>query len=320
LRCSAVSCVILGLLLTGCSSEPTRPEDPSQIVYVDESPAWSPVGDSIAYHRGVWSGDGSPGVYLVHLSGSGTRLIVADDGDWISQLEFSPDGTQLAGTRNGQLVVISVADGAVAEPFHTENLVSRPEWSPDQSRIVLNRNAWYPPESPDSAGVQIYDFSTNRCEPLIHSSPNPTWGEDPTWSPDGTTIAFIKDGELWLAQADGTGLRQIVGVQGGEILSTPRWIENGQRILYEHLFDGTYTTWVTTVDGTVRGRWPFRLGDSEGISPDGQQIVVRSGQRDGTTLYVLLYRRSLYGQASESLIPVTHYAPGGSIRSGRPLQ
>ena len=112
---------------------------------------------------------------------------------------------------------------------------------------------------------------------------------------------------LWLAQADGTQLREIVGVAAGEILSFPRWIDGGQRILYEHFFDGTYTTWVTTADGSVRGRWLSRLGDSEAISPDGQRIVVRSGRRDGTTLYVLLFERSLRGPASENLIPVTQY-------------
>ena len=50
------------------------------------------------------------------------------------------------------------------------------------------------------------------------------------WSPDGTRVAFIAGGQLWIANANGSGLRRLTTLQGGA--SGPKWAPVGNRIVF----------------------------------------------------------------------------------------
>src|SRR5437870_9552685 len=41
-------------------------------------------------------------------------------------------------------------------------------------------------------------------------------GDDAEWSPDGTLLVFVRDGDLWLANADGSGKRELLRTPNGE--------------------------------------------------------------------------------------------------------
>src|SRR5437867_1615038 len=69
--------------LVGCVKEPFRP-DPrfghlGTKAIVDDSPAWSPDGRFIAYHRAFISSDGPPGVYLISRDGGKPHQITGGD-------------------------------------------------------------------------------------------------------------------------------------------------------------------------------------------------------------------------------------------------
>lgn len=49
----------------------------------------------------------------------------------------------------------------------------------------------------------------------------------PSWSPDGTKIAFAKDGGIWIANADGTDQRKIISSPG-----ETSWSPNGAKIAF----------------------------------------------------------------------------------------
>ena len=52
------------------------------------------------------------------------------------------------------------------------------------------------------------------------ADPNTEGCFQPTWSPDGTKIAFGRSDEIYTVNADGTGLRQVTDAPGSE---SPEW-------------------------------------------------------------------------------------------------
>ena len=50
------------------------------------------------------------------------------------------------------------------------------------------------------------------------------------WAPDGSRIAFIAGGQLWIANADGSDARQLTTLNGGA--SGPVWAQSGDRVAF----------------------------------------------------------------------------------------
>ena len=108
----------------------------------------------------------------------------------------------------------------------------------------------------------------------------------PTWSPDGTRVAFEStvDGKrsIWVMQADGQALRRLTDVSGTASDSGPAWSPDGSRIAYASDRDGNSEIYVVGVDGAA----PKRLTDNPAAdafptwSPDGARLAFIS-DRDG---------------------------------------
>ena len=54
--------------------------------------------------------------------------------------------------------------------------------------------------------------------------------DDASYSPDGTLIAFARDGDLWLANADGTGQRVLVRTPN-VVEWGPSWLPSGNAVV-----------------------------------------------------------------------------------------
>ena len=53
---------------------------------------------------------------------------------------------------------------------------------------------------------------------------------DPQWSPDGRRLAFVRDDEIWVIEADGSRLTRVVGKPGAG--REPRWSPDGHRLAF----------------------------------------------------------------------------------------
>jgi len=171
------------------------------------------------------------------------------------------------GTDGRQVTTGSEPDPRAEERGYFEE--SAPQWSPDGTRIAFVR--WYDPGtslcvigidgtgfrvvvpefeggqlawSPDGTTFAYYggrdetirlvdaDGSNDRALASLPSVPEghpPTWM--PTWSPDGTRIAFTSK-DLWTIRTDGTDLTRITDLPEGEFAFDPSWSPDGSRILF----------------------------------------------------------------------------------------
>jgi TolB protein len=64
---------------------------------------------------------------------------------------------------------------------------------------------------------------------------------DPTWSPDGSQLAFFRTDGIYVVNADGSGMRRLI--QEGQY---PDWSPDGRRIAYSLRGD----IYVAAADGT----------------------------------------------------------------------
>ena len=74
--------------------------------------------------------------------------------------------------------------------------------------------------------IYVYDLETGALQELTN-------GFDPAISPDGTTVAFVRDGGaagLYLIGSDGSDERLIFGERGQ--LSSPKWSPDGQWLVF----------------------------------------------------------------------------------------
>jgi Tol biopolymer transport system component len=103
--------------------------------------------------------------------------------------------------------------------------------------------------------------------------------DDAAFSPDGALVAFTRGGDLWVANADGTGERRLAATPE-TTEARPAWLPGGSRIVYAARFDGVWRLRVYQLPtGPSR---PLRTGgDGSGpaVSPGGRVAFVST--RDG---------------------------------------
>jgi hypothetical protein len=114
----------------------------------------------------------------------------------------------------------------------------------------------------DPPTVNIFGMADGDDEPVkLTFRPGADWSPD--WSPDGTRLAFSRDGVIHVMSADGTELRAF------EEGTNPDWSPDGTVIAYD---DGN-RTFVFEPDG-ASGRRFVGDGTAPAWSPDGTRIAV----------------------------------------------
>lgn len=116
---------------------------------------------------------------------------------------------------------------------------------------------------------------------LARTEGNDEW---PTWSPDGTRIAFESDvtglGDIWVVNTDGTGLRRLTTDPLPAVVADidPAWSPDGSRIAFSSTRDGQYAIFTMRPDGTDLRRISPQGSHSDlepAWSPAGARLAVR---------------------------------------------
>ena len=238
----------------------------------------------------------------------------ADDG----QPAWSADGRRLAFKTaqfgSNQLAVIN-ADGS-GETLLTRTFrfsEGQPAWSPDGTKLLYRRT----PENPlvqnaDTWVLDVANSATDPTQPVTQPVLLRTGDERyPSYSPDGTQIAFrgdldlaepSGDEEIYVMNADGTNVRQLTS--NGDFDSAPAWSPDGTKIAFEKAAAGTFVPGVPAEPGKeaeekdiyvmrADGTHVRRLTDSPGLdegpvwSPDATKIAFSSDRDGQQEIYVM---------------------------------
>jgi len=262
-------------------------------------PRWSPDGSQVAFIEYV----GWPlGVQLRVMDADGTDdHVVASDPDWqniwLSRQPWSPDGSRLTwgpspnparppeDFREGDVYTASAAGGDVRRITTDGRPKSPPVWSPTAQRLLYSELVLGSP----ICSWELFSARDDSSQPVqITGTPGCSRNMQPSWSPSGSSIAFVRttdsDSAIYVIHPDGTELHRVAEVYGASA-GEPAWSPDGFRIAYtnaEHRNSryGGQEVFVVNADGSGE-RQLTELAPSAGSdtaptwSPDGDQIAFK---------------------------------------------
>jgi Tol biopolymer transport system component len=270
------------VFLLGLSREYTAQGEPRQLTH-----------EPCCTANPVWTGDGKEILYLTSDQDISTlHRIPARPGE-------RPRTVDTVGAMGNQLAISRQGDKLVYVSGQTDS---------DLWRVELPSHGSRAPGGSGAALPARRVLSSSRMDAF------------PDISPDGKRVAFGSNRsgtfEVWIAEADGAGARQVTAL-GGPPALLPRWSPDGKQIAYYANLDGNRDVYVVSAEGgkprrltraaasnmaptwSRDGRWIYFASDRTGAyqcwkapSAGGDAIQVTRGggfggfeSVDGRTLY-----------------------------------
>ena len=286
--------MLFPLLLSGCG------RDVSGLPAISaRTEAPKKLKDAIAFFtRQFNTVDG--GLAVMGDDGSDRRPLLG--GELGFEPSISPDGRRIAFSRNTDIGVTSIyvmnVDGTgTTEVARGIVLNPGPVWSPNGCQIAFRSS----PDGPTGpvGRISIVNADGTGSRQVSPDDAQGSFDESPTWSPDGTRLAFTRNSVLHVINVDGSGLTPL---PNEDLALNPSWSPDGRRIAYTSLDpfgeihlrnpDGSNLARVTTasLENGIFDFWPRWAPDSRRLVTShiaGDQVQTRTINIDGTNPAVL---------------------------------
>ncbi|TMF33594.1 MAG: hypothetical protein E6I26_13925 [Chloroflexi bacterium] len=220
----------------------------------DQAPRFSLDGSHLAFEREA--GGGRSQIYVARSDGSDLTLVtptpvslaVGDSGRAWERYKFSPDGRALL-IATASSITIAMTDGSGARELDVGMAATEPSYRPPDGGEIL-----FSGTGPTSRGLFSVDLSSGKIRQIVQLDP----GYDlagPSWSPDGSRIAYWMWGGLssglnaktHVVAADGTGDRELPSPPGAIWNAHATWSNDGTRLFIAR----AYTAGFEDVRGVV---------------------------------------------------------------------
>jgi tol-pal system beta propeller repeat protein TolB len=151
-----------------------------------------------------------------------------------------------------------------------------PELSPDRQQIVFTNG---------SAGIWVMKINGNAPRAITTKD-----DIDPTWSPDGSRIAFASSRQgkrqLFIMDADGSNIRQVTNLD--EMGGRSSWSPDGKKLAFYAGPAGDHNIYTINIDGTGLVQLTHG-GDNLGPSwsPDGNWVAFTSFRDGNNEIYIM---------------------------------
>jgi Tol biopolymer transport system component len=208
---------------------------------------------------------------------------------------WNPSGDRIffdkGGNTSSHLFSISAAGGSVRQLIFGSPFDADPAISPDGTRIAFDRGGGPNPPAP---GIFLMNVDGRDIVRLTTPPSSSTSGDgQPNFSPDGTKLAFVRDGAIYIIGTDGKGLREVT--RASLDAARPRWSPDGSTLLFGNPDTASpavgQNVYVVNADGTelhqLTNETEPNSAGAPAWAPDGTMIVFNQFQ-DGTHFVALV--------------------------------
>ncbi len=208
--------------------------------FIEIDPAWSPDGKQLAYAS---DRAGNMDLWVRDLS-TGKERCLLDAPEPIVMPVWSPDGSKIAFYQSDSksfgkaiLNTLEVSSGKVTIAHEAFFDGGQPSWSPDGKQLVLSALQPYSSRYREGISefllVSLEKQSDRFVTPLPERSLSARGPNGPAWSPDGSKMAYIMDGVLWVVPVDAQGnLTGPAKRLTNELAESVSWTNDSQSIVF----------------------------------------------------------------------------------------